>query len=241
MTAELGFVAAFMVGLLGSVHCIGMCGGIVGILTSSLEQRPEKGLSRLPNLLLYNGGRIISYAIAGAIAGFLGNGALSVFSVQRVSEVGIIVSGAFMIMLGLYLADWWRGLAKVEAAGGVIWSKLQPLTRRLLPIKSSWHVFLMGLVWGWLPCGLVYATLMWALFSADPVYSALLMVAFGAGTLPMLLSLGSATDFLNRARTNPMVRRSAGVVILVFGVLMFGGLAHPPHVDVIESNMICVT
>ena len=99
----------------------------------------------------------------------------------------------------------------------------------------------MGLVWGWLPCGLVYATLMWALFSADPVYSALLMVAFGAGTLPMLLSLGSATDFLNRARTNPMVRRSAGVVILVFGVLMFGGLAHPPHVDVIESNMICVT
>src|SRR5690606_11229528 len=166
MTHELGLASAFLVGLLGSVHCIGMCGGIAGLLGA-----PGSGTGagrRLVNAIGYNFGRIASYGIAGYIAGAAGGKAYDLFPMTRVAEVGLLVSGGFMILLGLYLAGWWRALAGVERAGGVLWRRIQPLSRRLLPVRSPWQAVPLGMLWGWLPCGLVYATLVWALFAADP-------------------------------------------------------------------------
>lgn len=227
MTQPLGLLAAFLVGLLGSVHCVGMCSGIAGLLGAGQASAPQP--RRIANTLGYNAGRITSYALAGLVAGWLGSGAYELFPMSRVAEVGLILSGSFMIMLGLYLANWWRGLATLEAFGAVLWKRVQPLSRHVLPVRSPGQAIVLGMLWGWLPCGLVYATLVWALFAADPVYSALIMVCFGLGTWPMLLALGGIAEHISRARRHPNVRRGAGVLIIAFGVLTFLGVVHPIH------------
>jgi uncharacterized protein len=227
VTEPLGLFAAFLVGLLGSVHCAGMCSGIAGLLGAG--QATERAPRRIANTLGYNSGRIASYALAGLAAGLLGSGAYTLFPVSRVAEVGLILSGGFMIMLGLYLADWWRGLSTLETFGAGLWKRIQPFSRHLLPVRSPGQAIALGMLWGWLPCGLVYATLVWALFAADPVYSALIMVCFGLGTLPMLLALGGIAEQISRARRHPNVRRGAGVLIIAFGVLTFLGIVHPVH------------
>lgn len=215
-----------MVGLLGSVHCIGMCGGIVGVLGAGGGRRV--GVARRTiNALAYNVGRIVSYGVAGLVAGTVGSRAVDLFPVQRVSEVGLLLSGGFMILLGMYLADFWRGLVRLEVIGGRLWSRIQPLTRRFLPVRFVWQAFALGLLWGWLPCGLVYATLVWALFAADPLHSMSIMVFFGLGTLPMLLVMGSVAERLANIRRRPWVRRTAGLLIIGFGVLTFLGVVHP--------------
>ncbi|GJL82266.1 MAG: hypothetical protein DHS20C01_19000 [marine bacterium B5-7] len=229
MGTEFGFAAAFMVGFLGSVHCIGMCGGIVGILSVGGARKDNRPITanRLANLLAYNAGRIVSYSLAGLLAGIAGNAAYEVFPLSRVAEVGMMLSGGFLILLGLYLADWWRALGRIEAIGAKLWAKIQPLSHRLLPVRSPLAAFPLGLLWGWLPCGLVYATLVWALFVADPLMSMGLMLFFGLGTLPMLLAMGTLADRLSRLRSHPYIRRTAGVLIIVFGVMTFVGLVHP--------------
>ncbi len=240
MTIELTLIAAFMIGFLGSVHCIGMCGGIVGVVSSGLPRGNRIfSVGRLWYMLGYNAGRIVSYGLAGLIAGFLGSGAYDLFPMERVGEVGLLLSGGFMILMGLYLSDWWKGLARVEAIGARLWVSIQPLSRRLLPLKTPWQAFPLGLLWGWLPCGLVYATLVWALFTASPYHSMILMLAFGAGTLPMLLLLGGAADKLNQARSNPLVRRGAGLMIIIFGVLTFLGIIQPAHIVEHPAGMVC--
>jgi hypothetical protein len=230
VNVELSLAAAFVVGMLGSVHCIGMCGGIVGTLGSTLPRRRATVLGRLPWWLGYNAGRIASYAIAGAVAGLLGNATLEVFSADRVREVGSLLSGAFMIVLGLYLAGWWQGLRRLELAGASVWRRIEPLARGLFPVRTPWRALALGALWGWLPCGLVYATLAWSLASADALAGAALMAAFGLGTLPMLVTMGGAADVLMRARTRPSVRATAGIAVLVLGVLTFLGIVHPVHV-----------
>ncbi len=238
--SELGLVAAFVVGLLGSVHCIGMCGGIAGVLGSASSMgRDQPRSRRWLNLLGYNFGRIVSYSLAGLIAGFAGNRAFDLFPMERVAEVGLMLSGGFMILMGLYLAEWWRGLDALERAGSLLWRRLQPLSRRLLPVRSAWQSIPLGLLWGWLPCGLVYATLVWALFTADPLRSMLLMMAFGLGTLPMLLVIGGAADALAAARSKPVVRRTAGAVIILFGALTFLGVVHPIHPVDHPVGLVC--
>ena len=150
---ELTLGSAFLVGLLGSVHCIGMCGGIVGVLGSTLPDERSGGVNSIPFWLSYNAGRILSYASAGVLAGFLGNAALSLFTPTRVAEIGIVLSASFMIALGLYLAGWWRGLVGIEVLGGFLWRRIEPLARAMLPVTSPFKAFPLGLLWGWLPCG----------------------------------------------------------------------------------------
>ena len=234
---ELTLLTALLVGLLGSVHCLGMCGGIVGVLSSSQSNRSEQKLSLQ---LAYNFGRIFSYGVAGYMAGLLGSGVASSFPMERVQEVGMLISGGFMIMLGLYLADWWRALGKVEQYGSHVWQKIQPLGRKLLPVDNVFKALAMGMLWGWLPCGLVYTTLVWAMFSADPVYSALILVSFGLGTLPTLILMGRALQAFNELRSRQWVRQSVGLVIILFGVLTFLGLVHPMHGPTHPGAELCI-
>jgi len=209
-------LSAFMVGLLGGVHCAGMCGGIVGALSFGLPAGRN-----LPILLAYNAGRISSYTAAGALMGALGFYFSGLLPVQTAQRVLLTLAGLFLVLMGLYLAGWWNALSRIERAGGVLWRRIEPLGRGLLPVRSVRHGFVLGLLWGWLPCGLVYSALVWTVASGGPVQGALLMLAFGLGTLPNLLLMGVAAAQLNRWIRRPAVRAAAGVMVMLFGCLLW--------------------
>ncbi len=216
MPLDLSFGAAIIVGLLGSTHCLGMCGGIVSALnigiSSDLSSRPT---SLFGYQLAYNAGRICSYLVVGFAAGTLGAG-LAQLGVSPVA--GKLVAAAFMIALGLYLANWWRGLAWLEKLGGHLWRHIQPLGQRLFPIETPLQAFFLGTLWGWLPCGLVYAVVAWSLTTANAVDAALLMLGFGFGTLPSMLLAGNAFNYLKEWVRAPVIRTTAGILIMAFGL-----------------------
>jgi len=218
---EFTFFAAIAVGFLGGTHCVGMCGGIVSALSLSIDQ-PKK--TPLSFLLAYNLGRIISYVIAGAIAG--GFGALLAASASLHSaQLGLsIVAAGFMFLMGLYIAGWSSMLSKVEKAGGVIWRQLEPLGRRFLPVKQTDHALWLGMVWGWLPCGLVYSVLIWSLTAGSATEGMWLMLGFGLGTLPNLLAMGVAAQQLKQLMHKSWVRQSAGLLLIAFAVTQLARL-----------------
>ena len=211
-------MAAFVVGVLGGVHCLGMCGGIVGALTMGIGQSMQNLRGRMFAFqLAYNAGRILSYSLAGAVAGLLGLLAMDFAGINNAQRVLQIIAGLFMIALGLYLAGWWRGLVRLEQAGGVVWRRIEPLGKSLIPVRSVVQAFLLGLVWGWLPCGLVYSVLVWSLASGGPGQGALLMLGFGLGTLPNLLLMGLLAAQLGRLLQYRGVHYAAGGLVIVLG------------------------
>jgi sulfite exporter TauE/SafE len=228
---EATLLSAFLVGLLGSTHCLGMCGGIVSALTLGLPvelRRSPRSLA--PYLLAYNTGRITSYAIAGGIAGALSAGAFGLMPSANVRWAVRLVTGGFMIALGLYLAGWWPGLQQLEKWGGVLWRRIEPYGHRLLPVDHPLTALAFGMVWGWLPCGMVYAALAWALASGSAARGASLMLAFGLGTLPMLLAIGATAEWLRDFVRHAWVRRGAGLAVLLFGLFTLfvpGAHDHP--------------
>ena len=228
MPDALQLLSAAMVGLLGGVHCVGMCGGIVGALTFALPpDRRGSALRMLPFLLAYNVGRITSYTLAGAAFGGIGAAAVKSLGGLKAAEASLsVLAGLLMVTLGLYLAGWWRGLARLEQAGGHLWRRLEPLGRRLLPARSPRQAWLLGMVWGWLPCGLVYSVLVWALAAGSAGGGALLMASFGLGTLPTLLALGAVAARLARLLQRTEVRWAAGGLVVAFGLTqLWRGLA----------------
>ena len=218
------YLAAFWVGLFGGVHCIGMCGGIVSALTFSLPQAKRESLGSLaPMLLAYNTGRIGGYVLAGALMGGLGSVFLVLLSPDSVlvfNHILQVLAALFMVALGLYLAGIWYGVAKVEKVGRVLWRYVEPLGRRFMPVNSPAKALPLGFVWGWLPCGLVYSVLVWAFTAGSVAEGALLMLAFGAGTLPVLLLMGAAAAMMTRFTRNPTVKRIAGLLVVVLGLLL---------------------
>jgi hypothetical protein len=216
---ESQLLAAFLVGLLGGVHCVGMCGGIVGALTMTLPEACRGSPRRLlPYLVAYNGGRVLSYVAAGALVGgvgFLATGLGDLVLVQR--ALGML-AGLLMVALGFYLAGWWQGVARLEQGGAVLWRRLEPLGRRFLPVRTPGRAFGLGLVWGWLPCGLVYSVLVWTLTAGSAAGGAALMLAFGLGTLPTLLLLGTVAARLAAFVRRPWVRALAGALVILFGL-----------------------
>ena len=224
MEIETSYIAAFLVGLLGGVHCVGMCGGIVGALCLGLEKNTlqNKMRSALPFLLSYNLGRLSSYTFAGILMGsigWLGSHLLDIYALQKILE---IIAAVFMLALGLYIAGWWKVLANVEQFGGkLIWKRLEPLGKRFMPVRTYQHAFLLGVVWGWLPCGLVYSVIIWTISTQSPVEGGLLMLSFGLGTLPNLLLMGVFASTLNKFIQQAWVKQIAGLMIMAFAVVMF--------------------
>ena len=216
---DLSYLAAFVVGLLGGVHCIGMCGGILGALTMGLpqEQRTRIG-SMLPYLLAYNLGRIASYVAAGAIMGALGMLLAELLPVYYAQRALLAIAGIFMVLLGLYLSGWWMVLSKLEAIGGLLWRRIQPFSRRLLPVRTPGQALLVGLVWGWVPCGLVYSVLVTAVSAGSALKGAALMLAFALGTLPTLLTIGMLAGAAARLTRSHRLRRIAGLLVILIGI-----------------------
>ena len=216
--------SAWLMGLLGSTHCVAMCGGVVAMTCSAVPlARRSSPRAQLPYALAYNAGRIASYATAGAIAGAAG-AALASSGLVEHARLGLrLVAGAMMIAVGLYVAGRGRALRWIERVGEPLWRRVAPLARRLVPVRTPSRAFALGLLWGWLPCGLVYAALAAAVTSGSPFRGAATMVAFGLGTLPMLLAMGSAAALVARGTRARWVRTAAGWTIVAFGVVQ---LAH---------------
>ena len=217
--------AAFLVGLLGGTHCIGMCGGIVGALSSGLSLDVQTSRRRLVAAqLAYNTGRISSYTVAGVLLGLFGQ-QLGETGVLEGFPVGRIVAGVIMILFGIYLAGWWHSLLYLEQAGARLWKYIEPLGRRFVPVRSTGQAYLLGLVWGWLPCGMVYAVLALALTSGSAAAGGSIMLAFGLGTLPVMITMGLGFNTLKRLVQDPRIRLVAGLLVILMGVMML--LANP--------------
>jgi len=235
MINELTLVAAFMIGLLGSTHCIGMCGGIVGALTMGLPKSTRhSAVKLLPYLLTYNVGRLLSYSLAGLIIGLLSSTMSDFFQIGRF-PIGGLVGGLFMVALGIYIGGWLQTMRWLERLGGYFWRLIEPIGRRFMPVNSPVQALGLGFIWGWLPCGLVYSTLALAATSANAVNSAMSMLAFGVGTLPVLLVMGGFADKLQRFTRNRWTRYIAGALLIAFGAMILSKALSGGHMGAVHN------
>lgn len=232
MPDQTTLVATFLIGLLGSVHCAGMCGGIacaVGIGSGVPQRSP---LRAALDVVGYNLGRITSYTLAGTLVGLAGTGFAGAMPAASARLIAALITGMFLIAIGLYLSGWTRLLATVERLGLGLWRRVQPLARHLLPARAPWQVFTLGALWGWLPCGLVYSALVLAALAGSALQGGLHMLAFGLGTLPMVAGIGLAGRSLAEISRQSWLRRTVGGVLMVMGIaiLIRNGLgSHAAH------------
>jgi sulfite exporter TauE/SafE len=210
----LDYLSAFIIGLLGSGHCIVMCGGISTMLTTAISKNISHKKYHI--VFAYNFGRIVSYSVIGAL--------VALTSSMATKNIGIPISalksiaGIFLILLGLYLGQWLMWLNHIEHLGKKLWRYISPKTKNFIPIKDTRSAFALGALWGWLPCGLVYSTLTWALASADAVNGALIMFFFGLGTLPALLSVSLGTISIKSLLSNIYFRKLAAILVILYGI-----------------------
>lgn len=219
MTESLSAVTALLLGLLGSAHCLGMCGGISSAVAMGIDKRNSNPLLLLAG---FNLGRIASYSSAGGLLGVLG----WLISSPEVAVFLRTLAGIILVLMGLYVAQIWKGLSHLEKQGAFIWRYIQPFSKKLLPVKSPPQALLLGALWGWLPCGLVYSTLIWSATAANWQQSALLMACFGLGTLPGMLATGLLAQQVQQLLKNRKTQTIAGMMIIAFGIytIPFQGL-----------------
>jgi sulfite exporter TauE/SafE len=242
VTININFITAFSIGLLGSLHCVGMCGGISGALATAMTP-PTSSSSTLINTLrklsfqlFYSCGRIGSYMVAGALVGGIG-ATMNHFSSGHSISVLRILSGVMLILLGFYISGWWMALAKLERIGSVIWKRIRPLTRPLMPVNTAWKAMALGALWGWLPCGLVYSGLAWSITSGDIVDGALLMFYFGLGTVPAMVGIGFFSSMLADFARSKTTRSVAGILMIIYGSWTIWGNLSIDHESVNHKGM----
>lgn len=221
---SLDFYSAFLIGLLGSGHCLGMCGGITTMLTTAIKPintSPNTATHTSKNnktllVICYHFGRILSYSFIGFIVAFTGSMASK--SIGLPLQILHIIAGVFLILLGLYIGQWLYWLTYIEKLGKYIWQVISPSAKKLLPVQTSPQAFLLGVLWGWLPCGLVYSTLTWSLASGSGFQGASIMFAFGLGTLPALIALSFGLPFINQLITSNLFRKASAILLILWGI-----------------------
>ena len=218
---------AFVVGLLGGVHCMAMCGGVVAALGLRQPGGSPRGAGVL-RPLGYNAGRLATYAGLGAAAGAVGALGLRVPDARGVQVALLLVANAVVILLGLSVAGAAGAARFLEKAGSLVWRGVRKLGGRIAPADSWLGAVAAGVVWGFLPCGLVYGVLATAIAAGSAARGALVMGAFGLGTLPNLLAAGLAAETLRRFVRGPRVRLAAGAAIVLIGLI---GLLRVPHLS----------
>lgn len=230
---EYSYLVAFSIGLLSVIHCLGMCSGIVGALSFSLPADVQQSRQRLlPFILSYNLGRIFSYTVAGLLLGSLSTEIFQFMSPQYGHRLLQWVSAIVLLFIGLHVSGWFKRLNIIETLGQPLWRKLEPIGRKMLPVKSLPQAFVFGLVWGWLPCGLVYSALVWAAAAGNAAESSILMLLFGLGTLPTVFTAGILTNWLRHLTQMPNFRRMAGILLIslaIFSPFYSLGPAHQHH------------
>ncbi|QUM85059.1 MULTISPECIES: sulfite exporter TauE/SafE family protein [unclassified Moritella] len=210
------FFAAFMIGILGAGHCIAMCGGISGAIAHANTQSSPQTASLAP--LFYNLGRISSYTLIGLIVGYTAQIGLNFGAGYDLLVILRFVSGITLILIGLYIAQLNSAILQLEKVGRLVWRYIQPLARQFLPLKTPYHAFPLGFLWGWLPCGLVYSALTLALSSGSALESALTMFSFGLGTFPIMFLVGSLSSKFNSLIQNAKFKKMSGLLLVLFGL-----------------------
>jgi sulfite exporter TauE/SafE len=229
--------AMFAAGLASGLHCVAMCGGIVAAFDTGVANLhsnrviPIRARTDWYRRLAFNLGRISTYAVAGAAAGLLGAAAYAAAALPA-QTVLYVAANIMLVLMGLHLAGAGRVLGRLEEFGAPLWRRLQPLAARLLPARTPAQAYAAGFVWGWLPCGMVYAALAGAMLAGGAARGALAMAAFGAGTLPFLLAAGWLAARLHAWRV------AVGGAVLGFGTY---GLAHAGGLgEAIGRGLLCL-
>jgi sulfite exporter TauE/SafE len=223
---DLSLVGATLLGLFGGLHCVGMCGGIAASLAGAL---PQRGTLRAQ--FGYNLGRIFSYTVAGALAGGFGSSVLSLLGPVGITALRVL-AGLFLVAAGLYLSGWWMGMARVEQVGSRVWRHIAPLARRLGPLDRPWKLLALGAIWGWIPCGLVYAALAGAVAAGGAFDGARWMACFGVGTLPVMLTGGALSNALMGLVNRGRMRWAAGAMLIGFGLWTIAAAALMGHAGI---------
>jgi len=214
MTESLPLISAALVtGLLGSAHCFGMCAGISGLFAINASATALR--QNVPMALTYNLGRVASYAFLGSAVAVLGQSVVG--TMPELAAPVRLFGGILIVVVGLQVAFNWRGLAPIEKAGARIWNRIAPAARGLLPVTSLPKALGLGLLWGWLPCGLVYSVLLIAATTGNAANGALVMTAFGIGTMPAMIATGMSASRL--AQFMSRRRLGAGLLIILLGLL----------------------
>jgi sulfite exporter TauE/SafE len=211
--------AAFVLGLLASGHCVLMCGGISGALMLA-----GNGPVRRPALhmqLAQQAGRITSYALAALLLGGLGGALVRLVDAEQVRTGLRLLSAATFALVGLTLLGKVRGID--AGVGRLVWSRLAPLARPLLPVHHSGQAFALGMIWGWMPCGFVYSVLLIAWLALDPLRSAATMLAFGLGTIPALVAANYGLAGALRVFGQTRARAAVAVARIVMAGLTAAG------------------
>lgn len=223
----IGYAAAFVAGIAGSVHCLAMCGGLSGALGMRARRQGISAERSVFHAGAGQLGRIGSYGVAGALCGAFGALFAELFdfaSVTRALRIGaglLLIAVACKVMFNLRLLQW------LEQAGAHFWRRIAPLSAHLGGTSLP-QSLLLGALWGWLPCGLVYSMLLFAAFTGDALQGAGIMLAFGAGTLPSMLGTSLFASQLTRLTLGRKVHFAAGVLLLAFG--LWTALAPLQHV-----------
>ena len=214
-------VTAFFVGLMGSGHCFGMCGGIAAGLgsvpvrsNSQAEAKP-----RATSAFLFNMGRIVSYAILGAISAWILASAGTALDVPKWSMILRLLTTVMIFLIGLQFLFDWQLLGRIERAGAKVWNVVLPLAVRASSMPGGSGRLLLGLCWGFLPCGLVYSVLLTASAAGSPIAGAAVMLAFGLGTLPSMLGMSLAAPALSSILSERWLRKMMGVALILLAVL----------------------
>jgi sulfite exporter TauE/SafE len=216
MTLDLLLPVAFLAGFFGSGHCLGMCGPIVVLMESS--GNASGTFNVLLRRLLYNAGRMLFYVLLGATAGALGLVLTKITSVNIGLSALRILAGLLVIALGVNLLLDLPVLRFLERSGAVIWKRLSPLARQVLPVTTPVRALAAGFIWGALPCGLVYSAVAIAATSGSATGGALIMLVFWTGTLPALLVAGASARKLGSWVRHPVVRRLTGIMLIGVGI-----------------------
>lgn len=214
------YVVALLMGLFSALHCLGMCGSIIGSLTLSLRKEiRESKRSLIPFVFSYNVGRVMSYSAAGLLAGVAEHVLSMPLGEGHGHRILQIISALIMAGAGLHIAGWFPRFAYIEKAGRLVWHRIEPYGRRLVPVETLPKAFVFGMIWGWLPCGLVYAALALAATTGDVFRSTFTMFSFGLGTMPAVMGVGIMTSWIVRLSHMRKFREVTGLTLIVLALL----------------------
>ena len=214
MNGDITLLTLFLLGFFGGGHCVGMCGG----LSSAFALQLPPGLNRASLIVLLNLGRISSYVFIGLLVGAIGQIGISLDQTRWLQNGLYFSANLLLLFLGLYLAGISSLATRIESIGRPVWKRLNPLLNRLLPIQSVPACFGVGMLWGWLPCGLVYSASLYALGSGNALEGGLYMLAFALGTLPNLLAMGLFAAQLKNFLQRKTVRLAAGLLVAAWAL-----------------------
>ncbi|BBL75349.1 sulfite exporter TauE/SafE family protein [Methylomagnum ishizawai] len=219
-TFSTSYLVALLMGLFSALHCLGMCGSIIGSLTLSLKReiREQKHLL-MPFVFSYNLGRIASYSLGGLLAGLAEHMLSMPLGEGHGHRILQILSALIMAGAGLHIGGWFPRFAYIEKIGGTMWRRIEPYGRRLIPVETLPQAFVFGMVWGWLPCGLVYTALTLAATTGDVVRSTFTMFAFGLGTMPAVMGVGIMTSWMVRLSSMKKFRQATGITLIALALL----------------------